>query len=227
MKRLAVVLILTGLLGAFVHAPANAIMHGERQDRETRTILRDLESGIERLRSEARELGDRIRPEVEEMLGRAEENLASAVEYLDGIREDDPDEEAKAAARRAVEEAEHAYNVAAVHLGLKSDQPEPEQRAELGKRIETLMASFEKRIKGAEERAGEISEERREEAERLIASAREEWDKAREAMTRLTEDGEDASETVWEDLKEGMGSSLDTLSRTYQSAADYLEEETS
>ncbi len=118
--------------------------------------------------------------------------------------------------------AAEAYNEAAVYLGLKASQTDPEGKAELEKRIENYLASLKNRLQSAQEAAEELPEDSRAEAEKLVGSVQEKWDRAEKELARMRKAGAEAGQDAWSGLKDEMSTALDELNRTYRSAADYL-----
>ncbi len=232
MRRLTTMLFLIGLTGIFVSGMAGADEHGSRRaaEKKAEEISENFEKRIARLEEEASGLTGEARAEAEARIERAREKGAAVRRDLVRMKQGDDEsgmaekswDQMKAMTRSGYEAAEEAYNEAAVYLGLKASQADPEGRAELAKRIENYMGSLTNRLQSARESAKELPGDSRAEAEKLVVTVREKWDRADQELARMKDAGAEAGQDAWSGLKDEMSAALDELNRAYRSAADFL-----
>ncbi len=231
MRRLTT-MVLIGLTGMLVSASAGAAECGTRgkYEKKAEAISENFGQKIERLREEAKGLTGEARAQAEAKIERAQEKWDEARRDLSRMKPGDDEsgmaekswEKMKSMTRSGYQSAEEAYNEAAVYLGLKASQADPEAKAELEKRIENYMDSLKNRLQSAREAAKELPEESRAEAEKLVLTVREKWEGAEKELSRMREAGASAGQDTWNEIKEEMSDALDELNRAYQSASDYL-----
>jgi len=158
MKRVVIMLMSAGLLATWAIAPVVADEHGDQSgyEKKTRELSKDFESKIERLREEAKGLSGEARAEAEARIDRAQEKWDRAVKELNRMKAEQESADApgtwekmKSTAASAYDQTQQAYNEAAVYLGLKSSQTDPEAKAELEKRIENYMEDLRTRLQAA------------------------------------------------------------------------------
>jgi uncharacterized protein YicC (UPF0701 family) len=236
MKRVVIMLMSAGLLAIWASAPVVADEHGDHSgyEKKARELSKDFESKIERLREEAKGLSGEARAEVEARIDRAQEKWDRAVKELNRMKAEQESagtpgtwEKMKSTAASAYDQTQQAYNEAAVYLGLKSSQTDPEAKAELEKRIENYMEDLQTRLQAARQKAKDLPEDSRAEGKKLVETLREKWSRAEKELARMKDRGSAAGEEAWKEIKSGMSSALDELNRAYQSVEDYLDRKSS
>ncbi|MDP8236764.1 MAG: hypothetical protein P9M08_10315 [Candidatus Erginobacter occultus] len=236
MKKVLMVLMVSGLLGAVAIAPAVASECGAKTgyEKKAREMSEDFQGKIAQLREEAKELSGDARDEVKAKIDRAQKEWDRASQDY-GRMKDEKDsgvaeeawEKMKSAASSASDSAEQAYNDAAVYLGLKSSQTDAEAKAKLEKRIDDYMDGFKKKLQAAREKAKDLPEDSRAEGKKLVDTLREKWSQAEKELARMKDKGSEAGEEAWKEIKSGMNSAIEELNQAYQSVEDFIDGESS